>query len=69
VSRDRIAVLAVTVISVLIAVPGVHLFEIWLPLQAARIVSHGLALLGLTSALWQWRRRRARAVRAASRAG
>ena len=55
--RDRLVVLAMAIASLLVAAPGVHLFERWLPERPAIVVSHGLALLGLALAAYRWRRR------------
>jgi hypothetical protein len=64
--RDRVVVLGAALISVLVAAPGVHVFERWLSPRAAFIVSHGLALLGLGLTAWQWRVRRSRVARSTS---
>jgi hypothetical protein len=54
--RDRLVVPAIALASILVAAPGVHLFELWLPPRPAIVVSHGLALLGLALAAYRWRR-------------
>ena len=58
---DWSIVLAITIVSVLCAAPGVHLFALWLAPVPALITSHGLALVGLAIAFWQLRTRQRRA--------
>jgi hypothetical protein len=43
---------------VLIAAPGVHLFERWLTPAPAVWISHGLAVGTLALLAWRWRMRR-----------
>jgi hypothetical protein len=52
---------ALGVLAVLVAAPGVHLFEVWLPRPVAFWVSHGLAALLLALVGWRWAAARARA--------
>ena len=54
----RFALLAL--LSVLIAAPGVHLFEAFLDHRVAFWLSHGLALAGLALTFWRWRATRPR---------
>ena len=54
----RYGVLAVA--AVLIAAPGVHVFELWLAHRVAFWVSHVLALGSLVMVAWRWRAARAR---------
>lgn len=54
--RARIVALTTALASVLVAAPGVHLFERWLRPRPAIVVSHGLALVGLALAAYRWRR-------------
>lgn len=58
-SRVRFAALAV--LALLVAAPGVHLFELWLPGRVAVWVSHGLAAILLAVVGWRWAAARARA--------
>lgn len=55
---DWSIVLGIALLAVLCAAPGVHLFALWLAAFPAMLVSHGLALVGLGVAAWQWRSRR-----------
>ena len=50
---------ALALLAVLVAAPGIHLFELWLPHPAALWVSHGLAVALLTVVVWRWRAARA----------
>ena len=61
-SRDRAIVACIALVSILVAAPGVHVFEWWLARTPAVLVSHGIALLGLAAAVVEWRRRRVRRV-------
>ena len=54
----RFALLAL--LSIMIAAPGVHLFEAFLDHRVAFWLSHGLALAGLALTLWRWRATRSR---------
>jgi hypothetical protein len=58
--RDWLAVGALAVVGILSAAPGVHLFERFLPPVPAIVVSHGIAVALLGTAVYQWRVRRAR---------
>lgn len=58
-NRDRIFVGAIALVGVLTAAPGVHVFQLWLPHGTAFLVSHGIGLVLLGVAWWQWRVRRA----------
>lgn len=58
---DWFVILGIAVASVLCAAPGVHLFELWMAPRPALLISHGLAVVGLAVAVWQWRIRRRRA--------
>jgi len=60
---------ALAVLAVLVAAPGVHLFERFLEPSAALWLSHGLALLLLGVAAWRWRATRARSVAPDGRVG
>ena len=51
---------ALAIAAVLIAAPGVHLFELWLAHTVAFWVSHLLALGVLALVGWRWRAARAR---------
>jgi hypothetical protein len=50
---------ALALLAILVAAPGVHLFELWLDPRSALWVSHGLALALLTVVVWRWRAARA----------
>ena len=58
--RDWVIILGIALLAVLCAAPGVHLFALWLPPLPALLVSHGIAVVGLAIAFWQWRARRRR---------
>ena len=58
--RDLAIVACIALASILVAAPGVHVFERWLARTPAVLVSHGLALAGLAVAVLEWRRRRTR---------
>ena len=60
-TRDRLRYSALAVGAVLIAAPGVHLFELWLDHTVAFWLSHGLALGSLAAVVWRWRVARAHA--------
>ncbi len=51
--RLRFGVLAL--LAILVAAPGVHLFELWLAPSAAFYLSHGLPLGLLVVVIWRWR--------------
>jgi hypothetical protein len=57
---DWSIVLGIGILAVLCAAPGVHLFALWLAPLPAMLTSHGLALVGLGIAGWQWHSRRRR---------
>lgn len=59
--RDWVVILGIALLATLCAAPGVHLFALWLSPLPALIVSHGLAVVGLAIAFWQWRSRRRQA--------
>ena len=50
---------ALAVAAVLIAAPGVHVFELWLNHAVAFWLSHVLALGSLAVVAWRWRATRA----------
>ena len=58
--RDRLGIAALVLVGILIAAPGVHLFELWMPHPRAFVISHGLALCILAVAVQRWRAQRAR---------
>lgn len=49
--------------AILIAAPGVHVFELWLDPTVAFWVSHALAVGALATVAWRWRATRAKADR------
>lgn len=55
-TRDRLRFGTFALLSVLVAAPGNHLFELWLDHSVAIWLSHSLALLGLAATAWYWRR-------------
>ena len=59
-TRARLRLGTLVLLSILVAAPGVHLFELLLPTRTARWVSHGLALLLLALVAWRWTAARAR---------
>jgi hypothetical protein len=67
--RDRLVVAALAVVGILTAAPGVHLFERALRPVAAIVISHGLAIVLLATAVHQWRVRRTRATAPRATAG
>ena len=42
-------------LALLVAAPGIHLFEMWLDARVAFYISHGLALALLALIAWRWR--------------
>ena len=54
-TNDRIRFGALALLAVLVAAPGVHLFELWLAPSAAFYLSHGLALCLVAAVIWRWR--------------
>jgi hypothetical protein len=52
--RDQLRYGALAIGAVLIAAPGVHVFERWMDHATAFWVSHGLALGCLTVVGWRW---------------
>ena len=54
----RFALLAL--LSIMIAAPGIHVFEAFLDHRVAFWLSHGLALTGLALTVWRWRATRPR---------
>ena len=67
-TRRRTGLGALAVLAVLVAAPGVHLFERWLAPVPALWVSHGLAASLLVAVIWRWRAARRRASTASRRA-
>ena len=59
--RDQLRYGALAIAAILIAAPGVHLFELWLDHTTAFWVSHALAVGSLATVLWRWRATRAEA--------
>ena len=53
-TRDRLRFGALALLAVLVAAPGVHAFELWLPARAALWISHGLAVLLLALVAWRF---------------
>ncbi len=53
ISRMRFGALAV--LAILVAAPGIHLFELWLAPSAAFYLSHVMALALLAVVIWRWR--------------
>lgn len=56
---------ALALAAILIAAPGVHLFELWLDHRMAVWTSHTLALGGLAVVAWRWRATRAKTAKPA----
>jgi hypothetical protein len=59
-TRDRLRFGTLALGAILVAAPGVHLFEVWLDHSTAVWVSHGLAIVLLVATFWRWRIARAR---------
>lgn len=57
--RSRLRYAALAIAAILIAAPGVHLFELWLDHTVAVWVSHTLAVAALAAVAWRWRAARA----------
>jgi hypothetical protein len=58
--RDRLRFGILALLALLVAAPGIHVFERWIPGRAAFWVSHGLAALLLALVAWRWAVTRAR---------
>jgi hypothetical protein len=58
-TRRQLRYGATAIGAVLIAAPGVHLFERWMDHTTAFWVSHSLALGSLATVGWRWRATRA----------
>lgn len=58
--RSRLRYGALALAAILIAAPGVHLFELWLAHPTAVWTSHTLALGALAAVAWRWRATRAK---------
>jgi hypothetical protein len=56
IARDRLRFALAAVGAVLVAAPGVHLFERWLAPAPATWVSHSLAVALLAVVAWRWLR-------------
>ena len=59
--RDQLRYGLLAIAAILIAAPGVHLFELWLDHRVAFWVSHGLAFGALALVAWRWWATRAQA--------
>ena len=67
--RDRLVVAALALVGIVTAAPGLHLFELILRPMPAIVVSHGIAVALLATAVYQWQVRRTRATTSRSTAG
>lgn len=54
-TRSQLRYGALALAAILIAAPGVHLFELWLDHPVAFWVSHTLAVAALAAVVWRWR--------------
>ena len=59
-AHGRLRYAALALVAILIAAPGVHLFELWLDHAVALWASHAVALGTLAAVAWRWRTTRPR---------